>query len=46
MIIIGVNHVITFPNFFTYYEQDMVKSIFLYIITTMYIKDGMRDVRV
>ncbi len=27
MIVMGVEHVIAFPKFFTYYEQDMAKSI-------------------
>jgi hypothetical protein len=27
MIVMGAKHVITFPNLFTYYEQDMAKSI-------------------
>jgi hypothetical protein len=27
MIIMDVEHVIAFPNLFTYYEQDMAKSI-------------------
>jgi hypothetical protein len=30
MIIMGVEHVIAFPNLFTYYEQDMVKSIIFF----------------
>ncbi len=30
MIIMGVEHVIAFPNLFTYYEQDMAKSIILF----------------
>jgi hypothetical protein len=42
----GAKHVMVFPNLFTYYEQDMAKSIFIIIITTMYIKDGMRNGRV
>ncbi len=27
MTIMGVEHVIAFPNLFTYYEKDMIKSI-------------------
>jgi hypothetical protein len=27
MIVMGAEHVITFPNLFTYYEQNMAKSI-------------------
>ncbi len=42
----GVEHVIGFPNLFTYYEQNMVKSIIFFDTTTMYIKDGMKDGRV
>jgi hypothetical protein len=42
----GFQHVITFPNLFTYYEQDMAKSTFYFITTTMYIKDGMKYGRV
>ncbi len=30
MIVMGVEHVITFLNLFTYYEQDMAKSIILF----------------
>jgi len=30
MIVMGAEHVITFPNLFTYYEQDMAKSIILF----------------
>jgi hypothetical protein len=30
MTIMGVEHVITFPNLFTYYEQDMAKSIIFF----------------
>ncbi len=26
----GVEHVIVFPNFFTYYEQDTAKSIIFF----------------
>ncbi len=36
----GVEHVIVFPNLFTYYEQDMAKSIVSLITTTKYINDG------
>jgi hypothetical protein len=44
---IGVEHVITFPNLFTYYEQDMVKSIIFFdYYNNFYIKDGTRDGRV
>ncbi len=46
MTIMGVEHVIGFPNLFTYYEQNMVKSIIFFDTTTMYIKDGMKDGRV
>jgi hypothetical protein len=42
MIVMGVEHVIIFPNLFAYYEQDMAKSI----TTTMYIKDGMKNGRI
>ncbi len=30
MTIIGVKHVIAFPNLLTYYEQDMTKSIIFF----------------
>ncbi len=30
MTIMGVEHVIAFPDFFTYYEQDMVRSIIFF----------------
>jgi hypothetical protein len=30
MITMGVEHVIAFPNLFTYYEQDMVKYIIFF----------------
>jgi hypothetical protein len=45
MIIMGVDHAIAFPNLFTYYEQYMAKSIFYIIITTTYIRDGLRNGR-
>ncbi len=46
MIVMGVEHVIVFPNLSTYYEQDMVKSFFKNINTTMYIKDGRKNGKV
>jgi hypothetical protein len=30
MIVMGAEHVIVFPNLFTYYEQDMAKSIIFF----------------
>jgi hypothetical protein len=36
MIVMGVKHVITFPKFFTYYEQDMVKSIIFFDYYNIY----------
>jgi hypothetical protein len=30
MIIMGVEHVIAFPNLFTYYEQDTTNSIIFF----------------
>jgi len=30
MIVMGVEHVIAFPNFFTYYELNMAKSIIFF----------------
>jgi hypothetical protein len=30
MIVIDVEHVIAFPNLFTYYEQDMAKSVIFF----------------
>jgi hypothetical protein len=30
MIHLGIEQVLTFPNLFTYYEQDMVKFILLF----------------
>ncbi len=30
MIVMGAEHVITFPNLFTYYEQDMAKFIIFF----------------
>jgi len=30
MIVISVEHVIVFPNLFTYYEQDTAKSIIFF----------------
>jgi hypothetical protein len=30
MTVMGVEHVITFPNLFTYYEQDLAKSIIFF----------------
>jgi hypothetical protein len=30
MIVMGVKHAITFPDLFTYYEQDMAKSIIIF----------------
>jgi hypothetical protein len=36
MIVMGVEHVIAFPNLFTYYEQDMVKSIIFFDYYNVY----------
>ncbi len=30
MIVMGVEHVIVFPNLFTYYEQNVAKSIIFF----------------
>ncbi len=30
MIVMGAEHVMAFPNLFTYYEQDMAKSIIFF----------------
>jgi hypothetical protein len=30
MIVMGVEHVIVFPNLFTFYEQNIAKSIIFY----------------
>jgi hypothetical protein len=46
MTIMGVEHVITFSNVFTYYEHIWLNPLLFLIITRMYIKDGMRDGRV
>jgi hypothetical protein len=29
MIVLGVKQILVFPNLFTYYEQDMAKSVIL-----------------
>jgi hypothetical protein len=36
MIVMGVEHVIAFPNLFTYYEQDMGKSIIFFDYYNVY----------
>ncbi len=46
MIVMDVEHVIAFPNLFTYYEQDTAKSIIFFDYYNMYIKDGMKNGRV
>jgi hypothetical protein len=46
MIVLGAKLVITYSNLFTYYEQDMVKSVFIIIIITMSIKDDMKIGRI
>jgi hypothetical protein len=43
MTFMGVEHVITFPYFFTYYEQDTVKSIILYYYYNNVYQGCMRD---
>jgi hypothetical protein len=36
MIVMGVKHVIVFPNLFIYYEQDMAKSIIFFDYYNIY----------
>jgi len=36
MIVMGVKHVIAFPNLFIYYEQDMAKSIIFFDYYNIY----------
>jgi hypothetical protein len=43
MTFMGVEHVIAFPYFFTYYEQDTVKSIILYHYYSNVFQGCMRD---
>jgi hypothetical protein len=41
----GVEHVIVFPNLFTYMNKIWLNPLFSSIIIIMYIKDGMKNGR-
>ncbi len=45
MIILKAKQILVFPNLFTYYEQDMEKSMIFWIVIILCMKDIMKNGR-
>jgi hypothetical protein len=41
MIVLGIEQIMAYSSLFTYYKQDMAKSMLLFDYYKMFIRDGM-----